>query len=518
MVWRLDITLRHTRKIIYAPLICLIWLLFVAPAFADEPLSVTALITPGDMTEPGEATFTVTLVNNGRAQATNIRIAPNENHAGASVEPLNAGDTYVFETQINVTQKQLDAGRVDLIVSYRSNGTNYKKKLAASVKRVSVLARVNISRQMPDCAREGDVIEIVYLAENVGLIAVSELYITDAPGGYISAQANLAPGESRRFTNFVRVGKTETSQPTARYISAETGMSYKQTLPARALTLAADNVSLEWQTQSDTLVLLVRNNGLFTYSELRLSVAALSGAQGVPDTLRPGKSFIGEWHGVSEGEYTAVLRARDDAGNDVSFTSPKLTVSAPPQSDMDAPPIIHAEAQYARISVPGQVGFNIAIDGGASDIYGARVTEQTLGALRTLHVLPAGKRTLLTVFADVISNHVYSFSLAYNDAAGETRTVRAAPVTVTIAAGGAAPASLEADGKLHGVKGLSNLPMLIVIACAILITLVALLAFMKRRERVKKRKRRPNKPKRADTGEYKPVRLRRKQTYSKERK
>lgn len=469
------------------------------------------------MTGPGDATFSVTLINAGRAQATNIRIAPDENHAGVKVEPLDAGGTYVFETQIYVTQKQLDAGRVDLIVSYRAGGTNYKKILAAGVRQVEAQAQVNISRQMPDCARTGDVIEIAYLAENTGTVAISELYITDAPGGYISAQASLAPGESRRFVNYVRIAKTETSEPTARYIS-ETGMSYRQSLPPRALTLATDNVILEWHAESDALTLRVQNNGLFTYSELRLSIAKLGCAQDMPDTLRPGKSFACEWRGVSAGDYTATLRARDDAGNDISFTSPALTVSAPPASELNTPPVIYAEAQYARISVPGQVDFNIMIDGGAHDIYGARVTEQTLGELRALHVLPAGKRTRLTVSTDVKHNHVYSFSLTYADAGGETRAIRAAPVTVTIAADGAAPASLEADEQLHGVKGLSNLPTLIVVACGILLLLVALLAIMKKRERRRKRKRRASKLKRSDTGEYKPVRLRRNPTNAKERK
>jgi len=124
-------------------------------AYAENELTVSAYMTPGDFVSPGPSTLTVLLYNPTEYPALNVSLSPSEKQAGQRIDDIAPGESAKFEYEMTVSQKALTAGKMDVYVTCTMNGQNVRQQTAAAVREVSALAEADFRAASPPpmCAR-----------------------------------------------------------------------------------------------------------------------------------------------------------------------------------------------------------------------------------------------------------------------------------------------------------------------------------------------------------------------------
>ena len=471
-------------------------------------LDIRFSVSPAALVEPGAVTLTFTIANTSEYDAENVYISSSD---GLRTEPLGqieAGDSRTFSRAHDVTEAELEAGRITYIFSHDGvandpDTVNYT--VDCPIERAIARGEVEFTRQFSAAyARPGDVVTITYRVRNAGNVPIADLRVDDAPGEYSGRADRLDVGETRLFTSRVSVEDVTTSAPRLRYtVPAEGGGEREVTLSEARILLADEQLTatlaLDRETarvgETVTATLTVMSLGNVSFYDLAVYDERFGGLVADSLEMEPGTQTLTiqrQYPVRGDATYQLRVRALSSSGAIIeTLTEPVSLRALPAESGADIS--IYAEAVYPQIAAAGEVPVDVYIlNEGGESARDAVLSELSTGTqLRAFDFLAARFTTHRRVYVPVSQTGELTFSVRYVNAAGVACTVESPPVLVEIARGGQRLDQIEESAPYSGqsVKISENPTFLFMLggAALLLIALAVALLITSRKQRRQRR-------------------------------
>ena len=471
-------------------------------------LDIRFSVSPAALVEPGAVTLTFTIANTSEYDAENVYISSSD---GLRTEPLGqieAGDSRTFSRAHDVTEAELEAGRITYIFSHDGvagdpDTVNYT--VDCPIERAIARGEVEFTRQFSAAyARPGDVVTITYRVRNAGNVPIADLRVDDAPGEYSGRADRLDVGETRLFTSRVSVEDVTTSAPRLRYtVPAEGGGEREVTLSEARILLADEQLTatlaLDRETarvgETVTATLTVMSLGNVSFYDLAVYDESFGGLVADSLEMEPGTQTLTiplQYPVRGDATYQLRVRALSSSGAVIeTLTEPVSLRALPAESGADIS--IYAEAVYPQIAAAGDVPVDVYIlNEGGESARDAVLSELSTGTqLRAFDFLAARFTTHRRVYVPVSQTGELTFSVRYVNAAGVACTVESPPVLVEIARGGQRLDQIEESAPYSGqsVKISENPTFLFMLggAALLLIALAVALLITSRKQRRQRR-------------------------------
>lgn len=471
-------------------------------------LDISFSVSPAALVEPGAVTLTFTIANTSEYDAENVYISSSD---GLRTEPLGqieAGDSRTFSRAHDVTEAELEAGRITYIFSHDGvagdpDTVNYT--VDCPIERAIARGEVEFTRQFSAAyARPGDVVTITYRVRNAGNVPIADLRVDDAPGEFAGRADSLDVGETRLFTSRVSVEDVTTSAPRLRYtVPAEGGGEREVTLSEARILLADEQLTatlaLDRETarvgETVTATLTVMSLGNVSFYDLAVYDESFGGLVADSLEMEPGTQTLTiqrQYPVRGDATYQLRVRALSSSGAVIeTLTEPVSLRALPAGSGADIS--VYAEAVYPQIAAAGDVPVDVYIlNEGGESARDAVLTEASTGTqLRTFDFLAARFTTHRRVYVPVSQTGELTFSVRYVNAAGVACTVESPPVLVEIARGGQRLDQIEESAPYSGqsVKISENPTFLFMLggAALLLIALAVALLITSRKQRRQRR-------------------------------
>lgn len=471
-------------------------------------LDIRFSVSPAALVEPGAVTLTFTIANTSEYDAENVYISSSD---GLRTEPLGqieAGDSRTFSRAHDVTEAELEAGRITYIFSHDGvandpDTVNYT--VDCPIERAIARGEVEFTRQFSAAyARPGDVVTITYRVRNAGNVPIENIRVDDAPGEYSGRADRLDVGETRLFTSRVSVEDVTTSAPQLRYtVPAEGGGEREVTLSEARILLADEQLTatlaLDRETarvgETVTATLTVMSLGNVSFYDLAVYDESFGGLVADSLEMEPGTQTLTiplQYPVRGDATYQLRVRALSSSGAVIeTLTEPVSLRALPAESGADIS--IYAEAVYPQIAAAGEVPVDVYIlNEGGESARDAVLSELSTGTqLRAFDFLAARFTTHRRVYVPVSQTGELTFSVRYVNAAGVACTVESPPVLVEIARGGQRLDQIEESAPYSGqsVKISENPTFLFMLggAALLLIALAVALLITSRKQRRQRR-------------------------------
>ena len=471
-------------------------------------LDIRFSVSPAALVEPGAVTLTFTIANTSEYDAENVYISSSD---GLRTEPLGqieAGDSRTFSRAHDVTEAELEAGRITYIFSHDGvagdpDTVNYT--VDCPIERAIARGEVEFTRQFSAAyARPGDVVTITYRVRNAGNVPIADLRVDDAPGEFAGRADSLDVGETRLFTSRVSVEDVTTSAPRLRYtVPAEGGGEREVTLSEARILLADEQLTatlaLDRETarvgETVTATLTVMSLGNVSFYDLAVYDERFGGLVADSLEMEPGTQTLTiplQYPVRGDATYQLRVRALSSSGAVIeTLTEPVSLRALPAGSGADIS--IYAEAVYPQIAAAGEVPVDVYIlNEGGESARDAVLSELSTGTqLRAFDFLAARFTTHRRVYVPVSQTGELTFSVRYVNAAGVACTVESPPVLVEIARGGQRLDQIEESAPYSGqsVKISENPTFLFMLggAALLLIALAVALLITSRKQRRQRR-------------------------------
>lgn len=471
-------------------------------------LDIRFSVSPAALVEPGAVTLTFTIANTSEYDAENVYISSSD---GLRTEPLGqieAGDSRTFSRAHDVTEAELEAGRITYIFSHDGvagdpDTVNYT--VDCPIERAIARGEVEFTRQFSAAyARPGDVVTITYRVRNAGNVPIENIRVDDAPGEYSGRADRLDVGETRLFTSRVSVEDVTTSAPRLRYtVPAEGGGEREVTLSEARILLADEQLTatlaLDRETarvgETVTATLTVMSLGNVSFYDLAVYDERFGGLVADSLEMEPGTQTLTiqrQYPVRGDATYQLRVRALSSSGAVIeTLTEPVSLRALPAESGADIS--IYAEAVYPQIAAAGDVPVDVYIlNEGGESARDAVLSELSTGTqLRAFDFLAARFTTHRRVYVPVSQTGELTFSVRYVNAAGVACTVESPPVLVEIARGGQRLDQIGESAPYSGqsVKISENPTFLFMLggAALLLIALAVALLITSRKQRRQRR-------------------------------
>ena len=192
-----------------------------AIAHADEPLEAVCAFTPADFLEPCTAKLSVTVHNSSDKRIESARISHDPNKESAVIGTIEPGETMHFAYDVQVTKKMLEAGKVNLTISYKIGNKTQKLQTSAIVTQVEHLAKAQLTaRIFKSAVYPGEIVQVEYRLVNTGEIAIENAVISDAAFSFASEAYSLAPEEEKCINYMTTFSESAISAPRANFFFA----------------------------------------------------------------------------------------------------------------------------------------------------------------------------------------------------------------------------------------------------------------------------------------------------------
>lgn len=401
-------------------------------AHAEETPAITSAVIPQDFLAPAQAVMSVTIENRSASALTDIRISADPDVRGEQYGSVEAGKSGYYEVPIDVTEKALAAGKVTAYITLKSDGKNRKYTSSAAVCRVSALPEIDFSCHIPRCAAyEGETVTAEYYIKNTGSVGISDAVVRDSAFSFVSEPFALQPGEEKFISCACPLLKDVISAPSISYLSAQSATLYVSYASANALYVAEDAVTFTVEPQSTSLtsgesarfLIKIENNGLLSYSELKLTEPSLGEIIGLTPVLYASDavSFSLETPALTGNrQYFFSLSLRESGGSVKVFEAQPVSVSV-------APAQTAAPAFAVRANNSDVTPFTFTLRTASDSALNARIIEKRLGEIKRFSRLPANSAVEFSPELTVSAGAEYVFTLEWEDA-GQTQAITHAPV------------------------------------------------------------------------------------------
>ncbi len=350
---------------------------------------------------------------------------------------LAAGSVVSCNIKLNVTEEQLQAGKVPFEMHYSIYGDEgevlgMRKTVNKKVNYTGGIPSIKVDRAiLPTTAANGQKVSVTYTVVNNGTLPVSNVEIKENKNistdvGKIDA---LAPGEKATYTFTVTMKKRDlTSHATITYEAG--GNTYQS--DKEAATIKYGDLKLKGTLKADKkggipgdkvkLTLTLQNTGKEDFSGVSVSDLAL-GEVFSDQTVAAGKTLTLEKEVdiVDTVDYQFIIHATSSSGKEIDTATDRLTVKSVDPADVVNLEVEASVDHDVIYTMPGIVKFTVKVTNkSAADVKNVRVSASGLTLYTFDSLLPGETRSFVRdVKVEMVGR--YQFVASVQDQLNDTQ-------------------------------------------------------------------------------------------------
>lgn len=484
-----------------------------AVAYADEPLAAVCSFSPADFTQPGTAKLSVTVHNSSDKPIENVSVSPDANKEGERIGVVEPGETVHFTCNVQITNKMLDAGKVNLTITYKIGNKVQKIQTSAKVTRVENLASAAFTSHVFKTALySGESTQAEYRIANTGAIAIENVVITDQAFRFVSPAFTLSPGEEKVFSAVCSFSENAISSPRADFVSSQSQNPYVIHAASTALhvtdddfafTIEPNTVSVNYGGHAHFSV-TIKNNGLLSYKDITVTADGLGVFTFQNTHLKPGASITLQIETppvTATAGYPILIGMRETGGSGRSFLAGEMNISV--QEAASRNPYI-----YVSANPEGSAPFTVTVSGANRDLKNVVLSEKRLGNIKNFLVIEADSETVFSPILHVNKGEAFEFALTWEEN-GEPVTISSTPVISQFNSLKDAETNLTdaAHASLYAMVNATHLPKIVLIA-SLVVLLAAFASFIFIKSFQTKKRRKQAREALGRTSKFAPIRTR----------
>ena len=478
-------------------------------------LDIGLTVAPDEMVEPGEVTLTFTVVNDSGHSANNLYVESLNGNYSESLGQVLAGESTAFTRAYNVSQAELDEGKLAFLVSHddiiSSGGEPVEYTLETLVTRTDIAPDIEFTRQISsESVAAGSTVMLTYRVRNTGNVPLTGIRITDALGSFAGTVDELDPGESKVFSSRITVDLAVSSRAEAVYCAPS--------VSDEEVSIKLDDIDIEIIEPVLTTALTLDRlsakagdnvNGVITIGAAGCDFSDVCVIDDIYNTVIADTIELHEdetltvtcsWPVRGISDYRVRVEGTDAAGNRTEVVSNTVSLALTGEFEYSELSIA-AKAQTPVINRAGKARINVSIkNSGNAAARDVVLSETALGEIHRFEFVPAGEPTMRSILVDVKENSEFLFSVAYSGNDGSVITAECEPVCIDIASDGAEPAGEldDSDGRsVYELNEEGTYYWMMGIGAAVLLVLVIILIISHDRERRERKLRKEMGKKRA---------------------
>jgi uncharacterized repeat protein (TIGR01451 family) len=389
-------------------------------------LTIAKVANPTSIAAPGVITYTITVVNDGNTDLTNV-VLTDIFAGGATLASgdtntdgvLDTDETWIYTADYEVTQANIDAGTdiVNTASVVTTELTTPEVATATTTITQTPGLTVNKSATPSTYTLAGEVITFTIDVENTGNVTITGITVTDPLTGLNSAIASLAPGGKQTFTQTYQITQANLNSGSVTNTATVTGKdpdnvtvsdSDSETVTANKQPGLTVNKSATPSTYTlagevITFTIDVENTGNVTITGITVT-DPLTGLNSAIASLAPGgKQTFTQTYQITQANLnsgsvtnTATVTGKDPDNVTVS-DSDSETVTANKQPGLT----VNKSATPSTYTLAGEViTFTIDVENtGNVTITGITVTDPLTGLNSAIASLtPGGKQTFTQTY------------------------------------------------------------------------------------------------------------------------
>ena len=440
---RMNALIAHKRRAAVI-IVALTVLLLLPGAFAasvEAGLTFTLSVEPSSLTAPGTVTVSARVSNAGEEDIT-VPLSLKDPDGrlvtsfgdGGSLFPLKSGQSMPWQGQYQVSQAQLDEGKLVYTLNYNktdAQGNIVEHNLPATAEIAFAGERValKVTRTItPEVVRRTGEVTILYDLVNQGNVPLTNIQVRENRliSTRIQTVASLAPGESGQVT-FSKKSPTADLTSSAQVTYRQEGERTTQQVTIAPVQIPLARPALNYTLTSDkqqvnigetaTLTLTLRNAGNISYSNVTVTDPLLG--EVFSNLTIPAGQTVERTKEVTLNETTTfkfTLNLQDNTGVTQQEVVPDLKVSAYAEGQMLRLNLILTASRDSISEIPGDITFDLVVTNdsnneaksirivhGGQDIYTINVLApgQSMTVSRDYKLSQAGKFRFSAVATDV---------------------------------------------------------------------------------------------------------------------
>lgn len=437
-----------------------------APALASnvDPVVFTMKITPDQLSAPGEVSVSLNVSNSsGEDMISPVTLYDPDGSVVASFGDggsyaLKGGESRSWEGKWNVTQQQLDAGKIAYEVRYHLEDdtgalAEFSRQATAKVQFQGEHMNLTVNRVIdPPVVRSGSQATVNYELVNSGNVQLSDIRVQENISKTAKTVKSLAPGDRTTVTFTSRIGNADLkSNATITYKAA--GETKTQTLKIEdeVIAVAKPNLKIELSSPNDavnvgekvTLVITFINAGNVAYNNVSVTDAKageLVSGLSIPagETITQEKQFI-----LTEPvTFKATATLPDNTGETKKLTSNELRIGVyDPEKQLLL--TLNLTADQETVShVPADMRFHLKVTNN-SNIKAEKITiSHGKTTIYTIASLEPGASTMLDRDARISQSGQFRFTATLKDSLNNEVKFESNTIHITYAQNTAAPTTV----------------------------------------------------------------------------
>ena len=395
---------------------------------------------PTEMSSGGDVKFSFSITNGTSAELTDCAIYYGSNKVSNDIGNIPAGNPASGEFTMPVSTEMLNQ---TLTFSLMYGGSQ-QATASTTVKKKELSVKLDVGvKADKTIADAGDTVTFTFKLENNGEADITGIAVKDTTGGKtLKDKIDLGPGKDYSFTYKATMTTgdiTVTPKITYKANGADQTPITKDPITVKLsvrdvkMSVSVDNPSPE-AGEEVTFTLNLTNDGNMSYSKLKVSLAGES-VDFPSSTLKPGDTYTQTYKRSYETSTDVIFSVTmvDQNGEQrpldktVSITLP---VDASAVSDKLK---LIMNVDRPQLTSAGTVNFTGYISNATDyDFINLQVNEAGLGNVFSTSALAASGQENIEYTADINATTTYNFVLTATDQDGNSYTINAEPITVTV--------------------------------------------------------------------------------------
>ena len=485
----------------WALIIILLLMLPAAHALAEwlPELDIQASIVPDAFVTPEEAELSFTLTNRSGETLERICLTSLNGTLIDNIGDLEADNTLSYTLQHTLTIQELADERLDYYITCVMGRDHYSYPVSIELTRLQAAPDVEFLRRV-NGAMAGSTGEVIlsYEVVNVGNVDVRSVEIRDEAGDFQASLDTLGVGQRRTFQQKTVVITEVLSAPVLTFVPADgtDETLYSIALDELELTPSYGTLSASltaghslYASDSADVILRLANTGNNDYYDITVYDDVYGGIIADGYELCAGDKpleIVKTYPIRGSASYRWRITATGSHGESIDIMTDTLEVPASVLAQ-SAALVLNAETQTPHISRGGTIGVTFELTNtGTGDATNVLLREETDGDVCTLAVIPTGEPFVFSRMYRVGETRQLTFNASWLDSAGNTHTVAAQPLEITVGRGGVEPIKVQGSllsGEAIKQSSFDLIPALLLLSIGVLLTLLVVFVITSRRER-----------------------------------
>jgi len=412
-------------------------------------------VTPekSEMASGGEVKFNFSITNEGEGTLPHCELYFGTTKVAGEdkIGNVQSGNTVGGSFTMNVPTEMLGQTLTFSLVSGGNQIATASTKIGKKTLSVKLDVGVKADKTIADA---GDTVTFTFKLENNGEADITGITVKDTVSGKtLKDKFDLARSKSYSFTYKVTMTTGDiTVTPRITYTAngAEQPAITKDPVVVKLsvrdvkMSVTVDNPRPQ-PGEEVTFTLTLTNNGNMSYSKLKVSIGG-EPAEFPSSTLKPGETYTQTYKRSYETSTSVIFSVTMvDQNGEQRPLDKTIDIQLPVDSSVVSNKLkLVMNVDRPQLTSAGVVNFSGYISNATDyDFINVQVTEATLGEVFRTSALAASGQVSIDYTADINETTTYNFVLTATDQDGNTYTISAEPITVTVQSVTPTPTNFE---------------------------------------------------------------------------